>query len=150
MDAPDQVNAFLMAGVLAPGGPIEADGTADVAAVRSAFAELVPSAPRLSQRVVRDGRRYAWEPAPLDLDHHVRLVAPVDGLAGLQALCARLMVTPMPMDRPLWELLLVPGVAPRRMGVVFRVHHALADGVAAVRLVQRLLRPPLELVPIAG
>lgn len=141
MDAPDQVNAILMAGVLAPGGPIGPDGRADVAAIRSAFAGLVPSAPRLSQRVVRDGRHHAWEPVRLDLDHHVRVVAPVDGLRGLEALCARLMITPLPIDRPLWELLLVPGVAPRQIGVVVRVHHALADGLAAVRLIEVLLQP---------
>jgi WS/DGAT/MGAT family acyltransferase len=141
MDAPDQVNAFLMAGVLAPGGPIGPDGEPDVAALRSAFAAVVASAPRLSQQVVRDGRGFAWEATPLDLDRHVRLVDQVEGLAGLEALCARLMVTPLPLDRPLWELLLVPGVASRRVGVVFRVHHAMADGVAAVRLIELLLRP---------
>ncbi|MFE5670726.1 wax ester/triacylglycerol synthase domain-containing protein [Agromyces sp. NPDC056523] len=141
MDAPDQVNAFLMAGVLAPGGPLDPDGVPDVAALRAAFAEAVPAAPRLSQRVVPDGRGFAWEPVTLDLAQHVRLVEPVDGLPGLEALCARLMVTPLPLDRPLWELLLVPGVAPRRVGLVFRIHHAMADGLAAVRLVELLLRP---------
>jgi diacylglycerol O-acyltransferase len=141
MDAPDQVNAFLMAGVLAPGGSVSSEGEPDVAAMRSAIRELVPELPRLSQRVVPDGSGFAWEAAPLDLIRHVRLLEPVDGLEGLEALCARLMVTPLPHDRPLWELLLVPGVAPRRVGVVFRIQHAMADGLAAVRLVEVLLRP---------
>ncbi len=141
MDAPDQVNAFLMAGVLAPGGPIGSDGSVDVEGLRAAVAAVMPSTPRLAQRVVPDGRGFAWEPVPLDLGRHVRLVDQVDGLPGLEALCARLMVTPLPLDRPLWELLLVPGVAPQRVGVVFRIHHAMADGLAAVRLIQLLLRP---------
>ncbi|MBM7506134.1 wax ester/triacylglycerol synthase domain-containing protein [Agromyces aurantiacus] len=142
IDAPDQVNAFLMAGVLAPGGPIGTEGEVDVAALRASFAGVIPSEPRLSQRVVPDGRRFAWAAAPVDLEAHVRLVAPVDGLAGFEALCARLMVTAMPTDRPLWEVLLVPGVARRRVGVVLRIHHAMADGLAAVRLVESLLRAP--------
>lgn len=140
IDAPDQVNVFLMAGVLAPGGPVRADGTVDVDAVRATFGERLSASPRLSQRVIPVGRAYAWDPAPPDLGQHVRLVEPVEGRAGFAALCARLMVTPLPLDRPLWELLVVPGVAPRRAGVVLRIHHAVADGLAAVRLVEALLR----------
>jgi WS/DGAT/MGAT family acyltransferase len=121
---------------------VSSEGEPDVDAIRSAIGELVPDLPRLSQRVVPDGSGFAWEAAPLDLARHVRLTEPVDGLAGLEALCARLMVTPLPHDRPLWELLLVPGVAPSRVGVVFRIQHAMADGLAAVRLVEVLLRPP--------
>jgi diacylglycerol O-acyltransferase / wax synthase len=141
MDVPDQVNAFLMAGVLAPGGAVGADGTADLGAVRAQVAFRMPELPRLSQRVARVGRSLVWEPAAPDLERHVRLVDAVDGLAGLEALCARLTVTPIPLDRPLWELLLVPGVAPDRLGVVLRLHHAMADGVASVRLVERLFAP---------
>jgi WS/DGAT/MGAT family acyltransferase len=139
IDAPDQVNAFLMAGVLGPGGPVAADGSIDAAALRSRFAERLPRAPRLSQRVARRGRALVWEDVRVDLDRQVRVLAAVDGLAGFEALCARLMVTPMATDRPLWELLLVPGVAPGRVGIVLRIHHAMADGVAAVRLVETLL-----------
>lgn len=141
IDAPDQVNAFLMAGVLAPGGPVGPDGGVDLPALRSALAERVPALPRLSQRVVNDGRTLAWVPAHVDYERHVRQLEPVDGQAGLEALCARLMVTPFPLDRPLWEVLVVPGVAPGRAGMVLRIHHAMADGVAAVRLVEDLLRP---------
>ena len=139
MDAPDQVNAFLMAGVLAPGGPVGPDGRPDVAAIRSGIAALVPSVPRLAQRVVREVRGYAWEDVALDLERHVRLVDAVDGLPGFERMCARLMVTPLPLDRPLWELLLVPGVEPGRAGLVMRIQHAMADGLAAVRLVEVLL-----------
>lgn len=139
MDAPDQVNAFLMAGVLAPGGPVGPDGRPDVAAIRSGIAALVPSVPRLAQRVVRDVGGYAWADVPLDLERHVRLVDAVDGLPGFERMCARLMVTPLPLDRPLWELLLVPGIEPGRAGLVMRIQHAMADGMAAVRLVEVLL-----------
>ncbi|GAA2034504.1 wax ester/triacylglycerol synthase family O-acyltransferase [Agromyces tropicus] len=139
IDAPDQVNAFLMAGILAPGGAVGPDGAVDVGAVRSALAARIPALPRLAQRVVRRGRVLEWEPVDADLDDRVRLVDPVDGVHGLETRCARLMVAPMPTDRPLWELLLVPGLGRGRVGMVLRIHHALADGVAAVRLVERVL-----------
>ena len=141
IDAPDQVNAFLMAGVLAPGGPVGRDGAVDLPALRAALAERVPALPRLAQRVVPDGRVLVWEAAPIEFERHVRQIEAVDGHAGFEALCARLMVTPFPIDRPLWEVLVVPGVAPGRAGMVLRIHHAMADGVAAVRLVEELLRP---------
>ncbi|MCF4121480.1 WS/DGAT domain-containing protein [Antribacter sp. KLBMP9083] len=147
MDTPYQVNVFLMAGVLAPGGPVGPDGGVDLRELRSALADRVVVAPRLAQRVRRVRRALVWQPVSLDLAQHVRRVAPVDGQGGFEALCARLIVTPLPLDRPLWELLVVPGVAPARTGVVFRVHHAMADGVAAVRLAQALMDPA---VPTTG
>jgi len=141
IDAPDQVNAFLMAGVLAPGGPVADDGSVDIDALRSALAERVPRAKRLGQRVRRDGRSLVWEPVALDLAQHVRVVEPVDGLVGLESRCAHFIVTPLPPDRPLWELLVVPGVAPARAGVILRIHHAMADGYAAVRIAEVLFDP---------
>ena len=146
IDAPDQVNAFLMAGVLAPGGAVAPDGSVDLEVLRSALAERVPRAKRLGQRVRRDGGSLVWEPAAPDLAHHVRVVEPVDGIAGLESLCAHLIVTPLPAERPLWELLVVPGVATARAGIVLRIHHAMADGYAAVRLAEVLLDPadPLD------
>ncbi|WP_353814644.1 wax ester/triacylglycerol synthase domain-containing protein [Agromyces sp. SYSU T00266] len=141
MDVPDQVNAFLMAGVLRPGGALGADGSVDLDRVRASLAARMTRIPRLSQRVARAGRTLVWEPVAVDLSRQVRAMDPVDGRAGLEALCARLMVTPMPLDRPLWELLVVPGVEPGGIGVVLRIHHALADGIASVRLVERLLAP---------
>ncbi|MFE7509161.1 wax ester/triacylglycerol synthase domain-containing protein [Promicromonospora sp. NPDC057488] len=141
LDAPDHVNAFLMAGVLAPGGCVGLDGGVDLDALRRAVAERVPAVPRLAQRVRHAGRALVWEPVRLDLDRHVRQVGAVDGRGGFEALCARLVVTPLPLDGPLWELLVVPGVAPARAGIVLRVHHAMADGIAAVGLARALMDP---------
>ncbi|MFD6446066.1 wax ester/triacylglycerol synthase domain-containing protein [Promicromonospora sp. NPDC060204] len=141
LDARDHVNAFLMAGVLAPGGCVGPDGGVDLDTLRRALAERVPGVPRLAQLVRRAGRILVWEPVRLDLAAHVRQVAAVEGRSGFEALCARLVVTPLPLDRPLWELLVVPGVAPARAGIVLRVHHTMADGVAAVRLARALMDP---------
>ena len=52
--------------------------------------------------------------------------------------CGTLMTVTLLLDRPMWELLIVPGASPGGPGVILRVHHAVADGVTGVRLVQRL------------
>jgi hypothetical protein len=51
------------------------------------------------------------------------------------------MTAPLELSRPLWEVLIVPGVGDGA-GIVFRVHHAVADGVAVVGLVQHLFGQP--------
>src|SRR5690606_22564021 len=80
-----------------------------------------------------------WESCPPDLTWHVRLADPVDGPNGLADLAARLMTQPLPLDRPMWELLVVPGAGTHGPGIIFRLHHSVADGVAAVALVQELV-----------
>ena len=143
LDAVDQVNVFLMAGILGPGGFVGVDGSADLDRLRQVIAERLndPSLAglrRFAQRVGGTPRRRVWERCPPDLALHVRLVDPVAGTDGLAALCAALMTTPLPADRPLWELLVVPGATESGTGIVLRIHHAVADGVAGVRLAQLL------------
>lgn len=135
IDAKDQVNVFLLAGILGDG--FDLDG------LRSHLAACLhaPAAGdlrRFSQRPQRLGRGLVWQSCPVDLGWHVRLVDPVVGRDGLANLAATLMTVPLPLDRPLWELLVVPGASPGGHGIILRLHHCVADGVAGVRLVQRL------------
>lgn len=146
LDARDQVNAFLMAGILGPGGFVAADGTADLDRLRDVVATrlddpAVTGLRRFTQRVGGPPRKPCWVPSRPDLAWHVRLVDSVTGTDGLADLCATLITTPLPIDRPLWELLVVPGAAEIGTGVILRVHHAVADGVAGVRLAQQLFDP---------
>lgn len=143
LDAQDQVNVFLMAGLLRPGGFVGEDGNADLGRLRSAIAARFGAGSaadlrRFAQRVTEEGRFLVWDSCEPDLRWHIRTVEPVDGRDGLADLCASLMAAPLPTDRPLWELLIVPGAGPDGPGMVLRVHHAVADGVGGVRLVQRL------------
>ncbi len=143
LDAVDQVNVFLMAGILGPGGFVAADGAADLDRLRTVIGARLtdPSLAglrRFSQRVGGAQQRPVWEPCPPDLSWHVRQADRVRGTGGLAAMCAGLMTTPLPADRPLWELLLVPGAADDGTGVILRIHHAVADGVAGVRLARQL------------
>src|SRR5215208_4643473 len=50
-------------------------------------------------------------------------------------LCLRL----VGRTRPLWELWLVAGLANGRVGLLLKLHHSLADGLAAVQLAGLLL-----------
>lgn len=148
LDARDQVNVFLMAGLLGSGGFVAPDGRLDVAALRADLAARLGDPARdlgrFSQRVATGPGPLHWEDCEPDLAWHLRVVAPVGGRDGLAGLCAHLMTVPMPLDRPMWELLVVPGASTTGPGVVLRVHHAVADGVGGVRLVRRLFddEPP--------
>src|SRR5512135_1315763 len=52
--------------------------------------------------------------------------------------------------RPLWELWLLPGLPERRVGAYLRLHHAVADGAAALAVFGVLLDPaPSAPAPVA-
>lgn len=148
IDAPDQVNSIMLVGLLGCAGFVSVDGAADLDRLRAVLAERFRADPglrRFSQRVAEEGRHLVWRACEPDMGWHVRQTEPVAGRPGLAAVCARLVTSPLPHDRPLWELLIVPGAgAPPSTapGIVLRVHHAVADGVAGVHLVQRLFDNP--------
>jgi WS/DGAT/MGAT family acyltransferase len=142
LDAADQVNAFLLAGILGVGGFVHADGSCDLDRLRSDLGARLRDPQRalrrLSQRVAERDRGLVWEACEPDLSWHVRLADAIPGRDGLAGLCATLMTRPVPSDRPGWELLVVPGTPVDGVGIVFRAHHAIADGVAGVRLAEAL------------
>jgi hypothetical protein len=143
LDAVDQVNVFLMAGILSPGGFVAPDGSADLERLRAVIADRLADSSlaglrRFSQRIGGTQRRPLWEASAPDLARHVRVIGRVAGAEGLAALCATLMTMPLPAGRPLWELLVVPGATDAGTGIILRIHHAVADGVAGVRLAQQL------------
>lgn len=84
------------------------------------------------------------------LDNHLRyekVDAPLTN-EGLQALSAEFFSTPLPRDRPLWELVFVEpaGNAHRRLprqggafALLIKVHHAALDGVSAEAVIAGLL-----------
>lgn len=145
LDHPGQVNVFLIAGVFAPGGFVAEDGAPDLPALRAALRTRVAALPLLSRSLRGAGRRHYWAADEPDLEQHVRLVDAVEGIAGLERLAADLMIRPLPRGRPLWEFLVVPGADATGTGFVLRIHHAVADGMSAVAIVQQLFdaEPPL-------
>lgn len=79
------------------------------------------------------------EPAP-DFDplDHVRLHAPT---ADFQAVAGRLMERPLERERPPWEAHVLPGEDGVSFAVLFKFHHALADGLRALTLAAAVLDP---------
>ncbi|MGI5460032.1 wax ester/triacylglycerol synthase family O-acyltransferase [Streptomyces sp. CA-249302] len=70
--------------------------------------------------------------------HHVRLHAPT---ADFHADAGRLMERPLERGRPPWEAHVLPGEDGVSFAVLFKFHHALADGLRALTLAAAVLDP---------
>jgi diacylglycerol O-acyltransferase / wax synthase len=77
----------------------------------------------------------------VDLDYHLRRSGlPAPGrVRDLLELTSRLHGTLLDRHRPLWEAYLVEGLNDGRFAVYVKFHHALIDGVSALKLTQRSL-----------
>ena len=105
------------------------------------------------QRVhFRLGHWFWEEDTEFELDYHLRHSAlPRPGrIRELLSLVSRLHGTLMDRTRPLWELNIIEGLADGRVALCMKVHHAMFDGVAAIKMMQAVLssdpaeqRPPL-------
>jgi diacylglycerol O-acyltransferase / wax synthase len=96
----------------------------------------------------------------VDLDYHLRRSAlPSPGrVRDLFALTSQMHGSLLDRHRPLWEAHLIEGLADGRFAVYIKFHHALIDGVSALKLTQRTLsedpdeteiRVPWTLKPLA-
>jgi diacylglycerol O-acyltransferase / wax synthase len=101
--------------------------------------------PRMRQRVVGNAYSIApprWElDANFDLRYHVRFlrcggegtmrevldIAEVMGMQGFDR------------ARPLWELVVVDGLADGRAALIYKVHHAITDGIGGMQMVMTIL-----------
>jgi len=84
-----------------------------------------------------------WVEDPdFDVRRHItrRRAAAPGGDRELAAVVAEVAGRALPRDRPLWQIVVVEGLAERRLAVVAKVHHAVADGAATVALLQSALR----------
>lgn len=84
-----------------------------------------------------------WVEAPFDAADHIlwrRVEAPGDRRI-LAAAVAVIAGTPLPRDRPLWEMTVVEGLADGRVAIALKLHHALADGVAAAGMLENVFQP---------
>ncbi|WP_046727899.1 wax ester/triacylglycerol synthase family O-acyltransferase [Streptomyces humi] len=125
-------------GVFSAHSPTAGAHAADLLAARAA------AVPGLRMRI-----RDVWQPLafggaaretapdfdPLD---HVRLHAPT---GDFQAAAGRLMERPLERGRPPWEAHVLPGEDGVSFAVLFKFHHALADGLRALKLAAGVLDP---------
>jgi diacylglycerol O-acyltransferase / wax synthase len=135
---------------------LDRDGRVRVEAVRAQLEPRLHLVPRFRQLLYRPPLGLGWPlwvDAPcLDLAGHIRVhpVAAPGGQAQLLQACQELARRRLDPARPLWELWLLPGLPERRVGAYLRLHHAIADGAAALAAFGALLdQAPGESAPVA-
>lgn len=121
-----------------PGGLLGAE------ALRERVAAGLERMPRARQRVVfrTPDPDAVWQDDPdFDLSSHVvahRAAGPIDR-ERLRAIASTLMAERLDHSRPLWRLDLVGPLEAGGSAIVMRIHHAMADGIAALRFTRAVL-----------
>lgn len=114
-------------------------------ALKGILAATLPKLPGFRRRIVRvplEMTHPVWiEDPDFDVDNHVRFVrAPEPGdRAALCSVVGDIAAAQLPQDRPLWEMVVVEGLERGKVGFVVKIHHALADGGAAVAMLNNVL-----------
>jgi diacylglycerol O-acyltransferase / wax synthase len=122
------IGALLMCEGSAP------DADDFLAHIRSRVHQL----PRLRQRLLYPplglGTPFWADYPDFDIHQHVRRIElPAPGSeAQFRELVGELLAPPLDRSKPLWELILVEGFEDDRFGIVYKTHHAMADGISAV------------------
>jgi diacylglycerol O-acyltransferase len=115
-----------------------------VPGLRERISKRMGAFPRLGQRVEEPRLglgRPAWvEAENIDLDWHVAEPKHADPLSDeeLRVAVGELLSERMDHTRPLWRLDVLP-LTGGRVAIAGRIHHAMADGVSAIKLVAGLL-----------
>lgn len=113
--------------------------------LRARLGRAAATIPRLHQRVVPALGRMAppeWRADPsFDLDYHLRWVAlPAPGsMRQLLDLAATVVNDPFDRTRALWEFVVVEGLEGGRAAMVQKLHHAIADGIGAIRISEQFI-----------
>ncbi|PXW24473.1 UNVERIFIED_CONTAM: WS/DGAT/MGAT family acyltransferase, partial [Williamsia faeni] len=132
-------------GALALFTPPDDGDAADLSALfEDALAQdvVAPLFRKMARRSVTSLGQWGWDvETEIDLGHHVRrdaLPRP-GGMAELMVLVSRLHANLLDRGRPLWEMHLIEGLDDGRLAVYVKIHHALADGTAAMKLLRSAL-----------
>lgn len=122
--------------------------------MRSFEQPITPFNQRLKSRF---GQFYWIEDDHFDLEHHFRHSAlPKPGrIRELLSLVSVKHSALMDRERPMWECHLIEGIRGKKFAVYYKAHHCMLDGVAAMRMTQKLLSedptkkdlPPLWAMP---
>lgn len=139
---PQDIGALAMLDgttLLDPAGELRID------AVREAIAARLPLVPRFRQVIHVPGRGLGgplWVDAVrFDIRDHVvaRTLPPGTGQTGLLAVIEELRSQRFDPSRPLWRMWLMPGLPDGRVALFVKLHHAIADGMAAMTTIAAFL-----------
>jgi len=105
------------------------------------LAQLPPLRRRIASAPLGLGNPSWLEDPDFDVDEHIRRVRlPAPGSdRQLAEFVAQQAAAPLDRSRPLWELWIVDGLADRRVALVFKIHHAVVDGVTSTAMLGHLL-----------
>jgi WS/DGAT/MGAT family acyltransferase len=118
--------------------------------IRELVQGRLPLVPRYRQKLrtvpFRLGRPVWVDDPDFDLSYHVRrtLLPEPGGDKQLAALMAQVMSQRLDRDHPLWEYLVVDGLARDRWALISKVHHSMVDGVGGADLYRLLTEVPQE------
>jgi len=120
----------------------------DVETLRQLWTERVLEAdggeryPRFGRRLVWEGRKAFWQDDPgFDVANHVVIAddPSVRSRDELQEYVGRLASRPLPPDRPLWQMLLIPDFDDDGSAAIFRIHHCMGDGIGLLPILFSLM-----------
>jgi diacylglycerol O-acyltransferase len=107
--------------------------------VRAHIAEQLGVMPRLMQRLDPAPGPPAWDDDPnFSIERHVTGHGGLDDLE-FRRLVATTMATALDRQHPLWAMDVVSRLPGGRSAIVWRIHHAVADGMTAMRMARELL-----------
>ena len=121
------------------------DSGFDYTRLTELIADRIAFVPRYRQRIQQVPGRIAnpvWvDDARFDLSYHVRRSGlPRPGtIEQLRELVGRIMSRPLDVNRPLWEVYFIEGLAEGRVAILSKSHQVLVDGVETVDIGQVLL-----------
>ncbi|MGP3921300.1 wax ester/triacylglycerol synthase domain-containing protein [Nonomuraea sp. 10N515B] len=122
-------------------GVLEHRGRVDAESLRAAVDARLDRVPMLRRRLLRtrfgQGRPLWVDDDGFDLARHVQ-ITPLPPNVDFLDWAATRVAEPLVLDRPPWRLIFVTGLD-QGLGLVIALHHALADGAAAVALASALL-----------
>ncbi|MFY9587262.1 MAG: wax ester/triacylglycerol synthase domain-containing protein, partial [Actinomycetota bacterium] len=142
METPSLHMHTLKIGVIDPGG-VEGGYTFD--RFRQELEKRLHLLPPFRRRVVdipRGIHHPVWiEDPEFDITRHLRRtqVPSPGGTREMDAVIGEIASTQLRRDRPLWEIWALEGLQDGHVAFVAKIHHALADGVAAAALLANVL-----------
>lgn len=114
--------------------------TIDIERLRTAIAERLHAAPGLSTRLGEvNGEPWWIADSGVDVAEHVVEAPAARSEADFLAAVARIFAQHLDRSRPLWQIDLIPRVADGGSALIWRIHHALADGMTAMRMAGAVL-----------
>jgi WS/DGAT/MGAT family acyltransferase len=109
--------------------------------MRQAIELMIDDLPRFRQRVVEGGPRPSWVAVDgVDIDAHFEYRTMRNGSrTDVLAVARQRVMTPFDHTRPLWQVAVFDGLDGGGAALVFKVHHAIADGVGLVLMLSALV-----------